>query len=510
MALNARLNLRQSQTMMMTPQLLQSIRLLQLSHLELQQFIAEHVERNPLLEVDGASDQGPTEPDRPQQSDASQANWETADLETSSATIAENLGTSLENVFPDDPGRAEPRPAVETRSKNDGSSTIGSVGDAELSSIEDIASKPVSLRDHVADQIASLGLAQWEMLIAADIADTIDDRGYVEFDGAGLAQRLGCTQEDVGDVLEHLQSMEPAGLFARDLAECLTLQAKRVDRFDPAMEAVLANLDLLASRDFKSLKRIAGVPEADLFDILQEIRAMSPHPGRTFEDEPTIPVVHDVSVTVADDGGWRVELNPDALPRVLVNRQYHTTLTKSARGDEEKKFVSECYADATWLERSLDQRANTVLKVASEIVKRQDGFLSGGVTGLKPMTMKVIADAIKMHESTVSRVVANKYILTPRGLFEFRYFFTAAIAASDGGDDEHSSESVRQRIKQMIDTEVAGAVLSDDAIADALKKEGMDIARRTVAKYREALHIPSSVQRRREKKAAASRRDEPA
>ncbi|MEM1375844.1 MAG: RNA polymerase factor sigma-54 [Pseudomonadota bacterium] len=501
MALSARLNLRQSQSMTMTPQLLQSIRLLQLSHLELQQFIAEQIERNPLLEVEGqgkviASDNSSTA-----ENPTAETRWEAADLETNADTIAANLGTSLENVFPDETTQNGDSAAKELRPLRDTPSS-GSPSNEELTSIEDYTPSPITLREHVSDQVASLAFSAAERIIAGEIADTIDDRGYVDFDAGEIDQRLGCTPEFVFRVLERLQTAEPPGLFARDLSECLALQAIRENRYDPAMKAVLKNLDLLAARDFKALKRITKLSETDLFDILNEVRAMSPHPGRMFEDEPTIPVVHDVEVTVANDGGWRVELNADALPRVLVDRDYYTVLTRSKLGDEERKFVSDCYADATWLERSLDQRANTVLKVASEIVKRQDGFLSGGIAGLKPMTMRSIAEAIKMHESTVSRVVANKHILTPRGLFEFRFFFTVAIAASTEGGGEHSSESVRQRIRQLIDAEEVKAILSDDALSAKLKSEGMDIARRTITKYREAMNIPSSVQRRREKKAA--------
>ncbi|MEO1700674.1 MAG: RNA polymerase factor sigma-54 [Pseudomonadota bacterium] len=504
MALSARLNLRQSQSMTMTPQLLQSIKLLQLTHIELQKFIGEEVERNPLLTQEevprserGALATSGEESVQPRDQDV-------AVTIVSGQVDSANSATPLENVYPDEAKDEGTNLGLSAKSVGGKDSQLASGGDAEIAAIEDITANPVTLRDHVADQIASLGLSSAKSLIAAEIADLIDERGFVELDTSAMAERLGCVENDVENVLLELQSIEPPGLFARNLAESLALQAQWAGRLDPAMAIVLENLELLAVRDFKALKRLSGLDETDLFDILNEIKAMSPHPGRTFEDEPTVGVVHDVTVSVADDGGWRVELNPDALPRVLVDRDYHTILSRDARTDDEKKFVSQCFADATWLERSLDQRASTILKVASEIVKRQDGFLTGGVQGLKPMTMRTIADAIDMHESTVSRVVANKYILTQRGLFEFRYFFTASIGSSTVDGDDHSSETVRQRIRQMVDAETANAILSDDAIADALKAEGMDIARRTVAKYRDLLHIPSSVQRRREKRALAN------
>ncbi|MEO0542313.1 MAG: RNA polymerase factor sigma-54 [Pseudomonadota bacterium] len=504
MALSARLNLRQSQTMTMTPQLLQSIRLLQLTHLELQSFIGSEVERNPLLSQEepiNAERGGPAAEVKEQQREQ-----DLTGTISSGQLDGANSATPLDNVYPDDraDGGAGATNGASRTTGKEGSLASGS--DSELAAIEDIAAKPVTLRDHVADQIASLGLPPEEALIAAEIADLIDDRGYVEFEASTLADRVGASVPDIDKVLTVLQSIEPPGLFARNLSECLALQAARADRLDPAMAIVLENLELLAARDFKALRRLSGLDETDLFDVLNEIKTMSPYPGRTFEDEPTIAVVHDVTVSIADDGGWRVELNPNALPRVLVDREYHTVLSRDARTEDEKKFVSQCFADATWLERSLDQRASTILKVAIEIVKRQDGFLTGGVKGLRPMTMRTIADAIDMHESTVSRVVTNKYILTPRGLFEFRYFFTASISSSNADGDDHSSETVRQRIRQLVDAETAEDILSDDAIADTLKAEGMDIARRTVAKYRDLLHIPSSVQRRREKRALARAR----
>ena len=270
------------------------------------------------------------------------------------------------------------------------------------------------------------------------------------------------------------------------------------------MQTLLDNLDLLARRDFKALSQICGVDEADLLDMLEEIRGLDPRPGMAYESSPTQSIVHDVEVSQAPDGTWRVELNNDALPRVIVDRQYYAEVSRSKLKKDEKTFIADCLANATWLERSLDQRATTILKVATEIVRQQDNFFVEGVSGLKPMTMKMVADAISMHESTVSRIASNKYMLTPRGLFEIRYFFTVAIAGTGGENTEHSSESVRQRIRDMINNETIDKILSDDSLVDLLKNEGIDIARRTVAKYREGMNIASSVQRRREKKAQLS------
>ncbi|QKV19552.1 RNA polymerase factor sigma-54 [Oricola thermophila] len=501
MALSAKLSLRQSQSMVMTPQLLQSIRLLQFSQLELDRFIEEQIEINPLLEA-AASDEtasdpktldvdGDTDRDRP-------VEWPMDELEVSAGSIADRLDTSLENVFPDDPGRVESDQVMLPRSGE------GGVGHAENDfDLQEVVAASLTLRDHLIEQIALTLRTDSDRAIAFELVDALDPNGYVEVDFADLASRVGCEEADIEAVLGALQAMDPPGVFARSLSECLALQLARRGRLDPAMAALLDNLPLLARRDFKALSRICGVGEADLVEMLAEIRALDPRPGLAFEPVGVESVVYDVEVTEGDDGTWRVELNPDALPRVLVNRDYYAHVARSGLSAEEKMFMSECLQNATWLERSLDQRATTILKVASEIVRQQDAFFVHGVSALKPMTMKMVADEIGMHESTVSRVSANKYMLTPRGMFEFRYFFTVAIGAGGGTEEGHSSEAVRQRIRELIEGETPDAVLSDDRLVSILKEEGIDIARRTVAKYRESMNIASSVQRRREKRALA-------
>ena len=309
-------------------------------------------------------------------------------------------------------------------------------------------------------------------------------------------------------VLGVLQNFDPPGVCARNLAECLTIQLKERDRFDPAMAALIAHLDLVARRDFSALRRLCGVDDADLADMIAEIRRLNPKPGLAFGSAVVQPIVPDVFVRAAQDGSWLVELNSDTLPKVLVNQSYHAKVSKTAKNDQEKTYLADCLQTATWLIRALDQRAKTILKVSTEIVRQQDAFFAHGVQFLRPLNLKTVADAIGMHESTVSRVTANKYMATSRGIFELKYFFTSSIAASDGGE-AHSAEAVRHRIKQLIDAEAAADVLSDDTIVERLREAGIDIARRTVAKYREAMRIPSSVQRRREKQALAAREHDP-
>jgi len=303
-------------------------------------------------------------------------------------------------------------------------------------------------------------------------------------------------------VLAVLQGFDPPGICARTLSECLAIQLKERDRFDPAMQALLAHLDLVARRDFSALRRICGVDDADLSDMIAEIRRLNPKPGLSFGSSVVQPIVPDVFVRPSQEGGWLVELNSDTLPKVLVNQTYYSEVSRTAKNDGEKSYLADCLQTATWLIRALDQRAKTILKVSTEIVRQQDAFFAHGVQFLRPLNLKTVADAIGMHESTVSRVTANKYMATSRGIFELKYFFTSSIAAADGGE-AHSAEAVRHRIKQLIDAESAQDVLSDDTIVERLRGAGIDIARRTVAKYREAMRIPSSVQRRREKQQLA-------
>ncbi len=492
--------------MTMTPQLLQSIKLLQFTQLELEQFVDQQVESNPLIERISTGDDSFTDRDAgtaTEQDDTDKSEWDSADLEVSAAAISDKLDSSLANVFPDDPGNGDGG-----MSANSGGPALPGLPMAAQSeqdySLEEFAQVVPSLRDVVEEQIPFLFEDLAERAIAAELTDRLDERGYIEFNAATLTERLGCENEQILDVLNRLQTCDPAGVFARDLAECLALQCGRRNRLDPAMQTLLDNLDLLARRDFKALSQICGVDEGDLLDMLEEIRGLDPRPGRAFESSPTQSIVHDVEVSQAPDGTWRVELNSDALPRIIVDRQYYAEVSGSKLKKDEKNFIADCLANATWLERSLDQRATTILKVATEIVRQQDSFFLQGVSGLKPMTMKMVADAISMHESTVSRIASNKYMLTPRGLFEIRYFFTVAIAGTGNGSTEHSSESVRQRIRDLISNEAIDKILSDDTLVELLKNEGVDIARRTVAKYREGMNIASSVQRRREKKAQLS------
>lgn len=493
MALTPRLEVRQAQTLTLTPQLMQSIKLLQLSHLELSAFVEAELLRNPLLErEDGAETDNADLPEREQGLSAYEDTVDAGERERSAEAIAESYDTEVENVFPDQNERGGP--AEPWRESG------GEAGEApDLDQF--VAARP-SLAEHLAEQVGLILTDPADRLIAQALIDSLDEAGYLSADIEGLAEQLGTGPERVEAVLARVQGCDPVGVFARDLAECLAIQLREKDRLDPMMARLIANLPLLAAHDLPALLRAVGCDRDDLSDMIGEIRRLDPRPGRAFESGPVEAVAPDVFVREGADGGWAVELNTDILPRVLVNRTYYATVSARTRDGAEKSFLTECLNTASWLTKSLDQRAQTILKVATEIVKQQDGFLRLGIAHLKPMTLKIVADAIEMHESTVSRVTANKYIATPRGLFEMKYFFTTALGSTSGGED-HSAEAVRHRIRQMIDAESPDDILSDDTIAEVLKKEqGIDVARRTVAKYREGMNIPSSVIRRRQKKAA--------
>ncbi len=498
MALTQKLQLRQTQALVMTPQLMQAIKLLQLSNLDLTAHVDAELERNPLLERANEGESEPREESQPAESDAAPANdeWLSQELDTSRSTIEDRLDTSLENVFPDD--GVERAPAVEMPPHSEWAGIRGTAREDGDYNLEAFVSAETTLAGHLAEQMALVVSDPRERLIAQYLIDLVDETGYFTGSLSEVAEKLGAPLVQVDGVLQMLQALEPSGVCARNLAECLAIQLKDRNRFDPAMQTLVEHLDLLAKRDLASLKKLCGVDEQDLFDMIAELRALDPKPGLAFGSAPVQPVIPDVFVRKGPDDAWIIELNSDTLPKVLVSQSYYAEVSKTAKNPTEKAYLADCLQSASWLVRALDQRAKTILKVATEIVNQQEAFLRHGVAYLKPLNLKTVAEAIGMHESTVSRVTANKYMATSRGIFELKYFFTSAIAAADGGE-AHSAEAVRHRIRQLIDSESVSDVLSDDTIVEKLRGAGIDIARRTVAKYREAMRIPSSVQRRREK-----------
>ena len=485
MAMTPRLEMRQGQALVMTPQLQQAIKLLQLSNVELQEFVEGELERNPLLE----REEGSVEAKKTESGDA-----QALEFESGMAPAEAALDVSVADMAPDlsanELAEAGAAPLTDWSKASSGKSFD------DLPGIEETLASDLTLAEHLDAQLTEAGLTAIERMIGGVLIDAVDDWGYMRADTRELADRIGASEADVLRVLTIMQGFEPTGVMARDIPECLSLQLKERDRFDPAMEKLLANLDLLARGHMDRLMTLCGVDREDLADMIAEVRALTPKPGAGFGGGAVQSVAPDVYVRQAPDGTWAVELNADTMPRVLMNQRYYATVSKTAKREEDKVFLSECAANASWLVKSLDQRAKTILKVAREIVRQQDGFFANGVAHLRPLNLKTVAAAIEMHESTVSRVTSNKYLSCARGVFELKYFFTASINAADGGE-AHSAEAVRHQIKGLIDGEQESDILSDDRIVEILREKGIDIARRTVAKYRESLRIPSSVERKR-------------
>ena len=515
MALGPRLDLRQSQQLVMTPQLQQAIKLLTLTNLELESFIVGEIEKNPLLEPAAGDGDGPaTDDDRraANEADAARAGdggegpdeaFEASDPTTADQLMATGDGAAdapldvdyNAETFHHDSGSDVPgQPGLDGGLGLNGTAAGG--GGELPDGFESMLSAEASLHDHLTTQ-AGAAFRGADLIIAQHIIDMIDDAGYVDGPLADVAARLSCDLADVERVLKVIHGFEPTGVGARSLAECLKLQAREADRCDPAMARLLDNLPLLARGDLSALRRICGVDQEDLSDMIRELRTYNPKPGLAYGGERSSVVVPDIYVARTPSGGWAVELNSATLPKLLVNRSYYVELAAGAKAREARNYLSDCLASANWLVKALDQRARTIVKVATELVRQQQAFFDQGVHHLKPLNLRAIAEAIGMHESTVSRVTSNKYLSCDRGLFELKYFFTSAIQSSEAGEDAVSSEAVKTRIRALIAAETAGSILSDDKLVEVLRAEGFDIARRTVAKYREALGLGSSVQRRR-------------
>ncbi|MBB4659348.1 RNA polymerase factor sigma-54 [Parvularcula dongshanensis] len=484
MALTPKLDLRQGQQLVMTPQLQQAIKLLQLTNLELAEFVESQLEENPFLERDERAN----EKDRGEESRSEERRDADASADVST------LDTDYSNVDSDaGPGDA---------AAGDWSNVSGSR--QPVSEDYDVlaqTAEEITLREHLTKQLHLATRDEVQLMIGAHLIDLIDDGGYLRAEVEEVAERLGAEPLFVRRALRLIQGFEPSGIAARSLAECLRLQLRDQNLMTPQMDLFLENIHYLGTHDLPSLRRACKFSEDDLREHIAAIRKLNPKPGLAYGRDTVQVVIPDVYVTEASDGGWKVELNQETLPKVIANERYFARMSSKSDGQETRSFLNEQMSNANWLVKSLDQRARTILKVALQIVKHQDVFLVEGISKLRPLNLKTIADAIDMHESTVSRVTSNKFIHTPRGVFEMKYFFTASIAAKHG-EQSYSAESVRQRIRELIGKEDPHQPLSDDRLVEVLAAENVDIARRTVAKYREALGVPSSVQRKRMAKRA--------
>ncbi len=498
MALGPRLDIRQTQSLVMTPQLQQAIKLLAASNLEIETFISEALEANPLLDTGGPADPG--EPERieiaaPAGEDA------TADQLMLAGGGEGDAPLDLAAVDRDFDTGDGAGPSM--RDAEWGAAASGAGGDmGDTPDWEQLRAAEVTLTEHLEGQIGALASDPQTAFIARHIIGLLDEAGYLTTSLEEVADDLGVDFFDAKAALRLVQSLDPSGVGARNLAECIAIQAREADRYDPCMKALIDNLDLVARGEVERLKRLCRVDDEDFADMLRELRSYNPRPGLAFAPAETGTVVPDILLTANAAGGWDIAINEETLPKLIVNRGYYLELNRGATNKESQSWLKEKLADAHWLIRALDQRQKTILKTAAEIVKQQDGFFRRGVAELRPLTLREVAEQIGMHESTVSRVTSNKYLWCERGTFELKYFFTSGVASADG--EGASSAAIKARIKALIDAETAKNILSDQQLAEMLQKEGFDLARRTVAKYREAIGLGSSADPRRAKKLAGA------
>jgi len=486
MALGPRLDLRQSQSLVMTPQLQQAIKLLALSNLEIEAFIGEALESNPLLEAgEMRMERAPT-PDEVRE--------DAPDDPTADQLIERGHGEA------DAPLDIDPEALDRDRDTGDWAAQPVTGGE-DGPDIGERGEDEPTLAEHLDAQVGAAAPDTQTEFIARHLIGLLDEAGYLTAPLREVAGDLGVPLAQVEQGLEVVQSLDPTGVGARTLSECLALQAKEADRYDPCMARLIDNLELVARGEFARLKRMCDVDDEDFADMLAELRGYDPKPGLKFGGAEREPVVPDILITQAAKDGWDIRLNEATLPRLVVNRSYYVELRNGCQDKSSKSWLSRKLEDANWLIKALDQRQKTILRVAAEIVKQQDGFFRKGVSMLKPLTLRTVADAIEMHESTVSRVTSNKYLHCDRGTFELKYFFSSGVASADG-EGAVSAEAVKAQIRALCDAEKPDDILSDDKLVELLREKGYDLARRTVAKYREAIGIGSSVQRRRQKKMA--------
>lgn len=491
------LDLKQSQNLVMTPQLQQAIKLLQLSNIELQAVIEEEIAQNPLLEKADNNDnaahttEGDAEPSSPESA---------ADLKNDSTT--DSMDNNFDGAWKDEDNKTSD--TIQEFAAGSGMSNIGAGGNSDFSAAQDgfenSLTRETNLRDHLLQQLHMEFSDANSITIGTLLIDRLDEAGYMRDNPDDIAAQLSIAPEKIQIILQKLKQFDPAGIFAKDLAECLKLQLEDRGQLDKPTSILLHHLDLVAQHDYTKLAQLCDVHLNVVHEMLSDLRALNPKPSAAFDHFVIQTAVPDIVMRPLPKdigGGWRVELNTETLPRVLINNTYYKEILENAKDKQAKEYLNNQMNNANWLVRAMDQRAQTILKVASDIVEQQDGFFLYGIEYLKPLTLREVAERIEMHESTVSRVTTNKYIGTPRGIYELKFFFTSSIAGADGTN--HSSESVKARIKSLIDEE-GTTILSDDDLVDSLKKDGVDIARRTIAKYREAMNIPSSIQRRRIKK----------
>jgi RNA polymerase sigma-54 factor len=487
----------------MTPQLQQAIKLLALSNLELETFVGEAIEANPLLEW---GDGGSPEAVEPSSDDPRRTQLESSPVDQliGEGRAADDAPLDIDRAALDhdrDTGDGSTTGELDCGARTDAGSTRS---EGTGTSIDERVGAAATLAEHLHAQVGAVSPDPRLTAIARWLIDQLDDAGYLALPLSEAAAELGVPLGQAKAGLRLIQSLDPTGVGARTLSECLALQAIEADRYDPCMARLMDNLELVAKGAFPQLKRLCRVDDEDFADMLGELRGYDPKPGLRFGGGAADTVTPDILVRASVAGGWDIALNPATLPRLVVNRSYYTQLRGSCDDPSGRGWLSEKLAHANWLVKALDQRQRTILKVAAEIVRRQDRFFRRGVAELKPLTLRAVAESVALHESTVSRVTSNKYLHCERGTFELKYFFSSGVGLAEG-EGTVSAETVKAQIRALIDAEDPRAVLSDDTLTELLRARGFDLARRTVAKYREAIGLGSSVQRRREKAFVAAR-----
>lgn len=489
MAITPKLEIRQSQSLLMTPQLRQAINLLQMSNLELSEAIEQELTKNPLLEREEASSK----------EDISSIQT-IDDYDAAQDTFSEEE-FSADNIDYDSNFDDFGSDSVGYEETNYDWADYHHRKDPNLDENFDYCEKRLADSPSVytlIDQQIELNItSQRHKMIARILSEHLDDAGYFRGDLQEISKRLQTSPKELSNILATLQTFEPSGIFARDLKECLSLQLKDINRYDPCIELLLENLNLLATHKLKELQKICHVDAQDLSEMIADIKRLDPKPLSNYHNDITSYIIPDVFVKRSSSGNYRVELNNMSLPRLLINHSYYTEILKQDKSA--KRFLKENMSHATFLIKAMHQRADTILRVSEEIVRQQMAFFEKGIDFLKPLNLKDIAYTLEMHESTVSRVTNHKYMHTPCGIFELKYFFSQA-AGSYIGNEETSTISIKHKIRQMIENETAEHILSDDNIVSLLANEGIKIARRTVAKYREALKLPTSAERKRQKR----------
>jgi RNA polymerase sigma-54 factor len=490
--MKAGLELRQGLSLAMTPQLQQSIRLLQLSSLELQTEIQQAIEANPMLEIEDESGEE-TEPAAIEAHEAlpttrlDEADT-TLDLEAPRQEMPEELplDSRWDDIF-----------------EADGSTSYskGSAEDEERDFLSYTSSGQESLHDHLLSQMLLTPLSPRDQQIATAIIESVDEDGFLEQPlesiVEGLRRDLPDVELDEAQAMLHLvQQFDPPGVAARDLGECLAIQLRQVEAPTPAHSdaaRLLEHLDLLATRDYVRLQRLLKIDAEALKAALQVLQGLNPRPGAELRSQDVEYVIPDVIVRRVQ-GQWRVELNPEVTPRLRINNLYAGLIQRGRRG-EDMNYMRNALQEARWFIKSVQSRNETLLAVAEAIVRRQQDFFEHGEAAMRPLVLREIAEELGLHESTISRVTTNKYMHTPRGVVEFKHFFSSHVGTADGG--EASSTAIRARIKQLVAEEPANKPLSDSRLTQLLEAEGINVARRTVAKYRESLGIPPSNERKR-------------